>query len=398
MDLHVNSDFWHFVNTNITSDPSVLRLKYHSKDTGDLDVNLAITQIECRKKFSKKFSQTLSHDPLFLFPSVLAGEQATSDLLSTFHASLIRENTRLLDLTAGLGIDSLHFAQKAANVRSIEIDENKAAALSYNASHLNAANLEVVFGDCKEKIDRHWDYMFIDPHRRGEQGKRVFALSDCQPDVISLLPKIRLHSDTLIVKASPMLDITRMAAELPGCTQIIALGTPTECKELIAIVDCKSSQIGLYSIRAVTLSSDKENMIEFTPLQEREAQANFIIPREGWFLYEPYPSVMKAAPFSLISQKYGVGKLHANTHLYVSEDLVANFPGEAFEIWAIYPFMSKHIKRLKLDYPQINVATRNFDMAAEKLRAKLGVKDGGDMRLFAVTAGPRELMIVVKKV
>ncbi len=405
MAINITPDFWPFVEANSKADPAALRLKYHGKSLGDLDIDLAITQIECRRKFAKKLSETLKRDPRFLIPNSLSGEQATSDLLAQYHASLLEPSSTVLDMTAGLGIDTLHLAERVKAVTAIEIDQNKAQALAYNVLHLDRNNIDVVHDDCIEFLNKSqitgqrflWDYIFIDPHRRGDHGQRLFALSDCVPDVISLLPQLRRRAHWLIIKASPMLDITRMAAELPGCTQILSIGTPTECKELVAIVDLTNDEVSNFEIKAVTLTSSTKQEFEFTALEEREAVASYAIPREGWFLNEPYPSVMKAAPYSLLSQRYGVAKLHPNTHLYVSEDLVPDFPGEALEIWNIYPFMSKHIKRLHIDYPQINVATRNFDMPAETLRKKLGVRDGGEMRLFAATAGPRQLMMVVKK-
>ncbi len=397
MAINISADFWPFVEANAKADPSALRLKYHGKSLGDLDINLAITQIECRRKFAKKFADTLARDPHFLFPNTLACEQATSDLIADYHKELIEPECSLLDLTAGLGIDVFHMAQMADAAKAIELDENRAQALAYNTLHLSRKNIDVVHGNCIDHITGDWDYIFIDPARRGDHGQRLYALSDCAPDVIALLPKLRLHGKWLIVKASPMLDITRMAAELPGCEQILSIGTATECKELVALVDLSTNLVGNFSIKAVTLSATGEpSEFVFDALEEREAAATYAIPKEGWYLYEPSPAVMKAAPFTLLSQRFGVAKLHPNTHLYVSEDLVPDFPGEPYEIWNIYPFMSKHIKRLHLDYPQINVATRNFDMPAEKLRAKLGVRDGGDMRLFAVTVGSRQLMIVAK--
>lgn len=397
MGINITPEFWPFVEANAKADPAALRLKYHGKSLGDLDIDLAITQIECRKKFSKKLSQTLERDPKFLFPSMLSGEQATSDLIAAYHATLIEPGSRVLDMTAGLGIDAMHIAEKAEMVKAYDIEEAKAQALAYNVLHLDRHNIDVVHADSTVDISGDWDYVFIDPHRRGDKGQRLFALSDCCPDVTKLLPTLRQHARWLIVKASPMLDITRLATELPGCSQILAIGTPTECKELVAIVNLSQCEISNFSIKAVTLTPDNCEEFEYTALEEREAVAAYAIPREGWFLYEPSPAMMKSGPFSLISERFGVAKLHPNTHLYVSEDIVPDFPGEIFEIWNIYPFMSKHIKRLHIDYPQINVATRNFDMPAETLRKKLGVKDGGDMRLFAVTAGPRQLMIVAKR-
>lgn len=394
----MQSQFWQFIADNADADVARLRLKYHGC-TG-MDYDWAITQIECRRRFGKKLRATLAAHPRFLFPSVLSGEQATSDLLAAYHASLVGKGTKVVDLTAGLGIDASHLASRAASVVAVERDEAKAQCLRHNFSDI----LDVVNKDCRGYIEdceeNAFDVAFIDPARRAADGSRVYALADCEPDILGMLPMLRRKSRKLIVKASPMLDVTSLIRDLPGTELIISIGTPTECKELIALVDLRSEplQVDDVRIKAVTLTEDGcIGALSFTRREEARATARIALPGVGQWLFEPYPAVMKAAPYNLLSQRFGAAKLSDNTQLYVSDVPIEDFPGDAFRIEAVIPYESKYIKRFKSAYPQIQVTTRNFDVPADTLRNKLGVKDGGEMRLFAAGVGmpPQKVMMVV---
>ncbi|MCM1451468.1 MAG: hypothetical protein NC102_04375 [Clostridium sp.] len=396
----METEFWKFVRENAEADASKLRLKYHGAE-GGIDFVFAITQIECRKKFAKKLRATLAEHPDFLFPSVLAGEQATSDLLAEFHAGLVEIGERVVDLTAGLGIDAWHIARRAAKVTAVERDEERAKCLINNFG----SEIETINCDCREFLEacgeEAYGAIFIDPARRGVDGGRVFALADCEPNILEMLPELRRKGRRMIVKLSPMLDISSVLADLPHCVQIMSIGTPTECRELLAVVDFKKDPLPADEtpIVAVTLADGHEPcIISFTKAEEAEETAEIRTPKPGEYLLEPYPAVMKTAPFNLLSKRYGIGKPHPNTHIYVGDEAPEGFPGEAFKIEAVIPYESKYIKRLKGDYPRIQVAARNFDVQAEALRKKLGVKDGGDKRLFAVTGAsePRKMMIVVE--
>lgn len=395
--MEMNESFWKFVEMNLKGEPAGLRLKYHGKEMG-FDMELAITQIECRRKFGKKLAETLGENPHFLFPSVLAGEQATSDLLAAYHAQLAGADKRIIDLTAGLGIDALHLAARNT-VTAVEKDPDKAAALSLN-SH---GTIEVKNEMCEDVIaqaadsGQKFDLAFIDPARRDASGGRLFALADCQPDVCALQPAIHRIADQLIVKASPMLDITMMANSLQGLKEIIALGTPTECKELVAI--CERGYQGDYHVSAVTLAPHPIDFC-FTTDEEKAARANYSLPQPGAYIFEPYPAVMKAAPYNMLAQHYGIEKLHPNTHLYWGKEMAqAEMPGHKYRILKVLPYESRHIKRLSKEYPAMQVATRNFDLPAEALRKKLKVKDGDQVRLYAVTvADGSKAMIITEPI
>ena len=140
---------------------------------------------------------------------------------------------------------------------------------------------------------------------------------------------------------------------------------------------------------------------DFSYTLEEEQQAAMppcSVPRENDYLYEPYPAMMKAGALKLIANRYGLNIFHPNTRLYHSPSVAEGFPGEIFRIERVIDFASKPIKRLHRDYPAISITPRNFGMTADALRRKLGVRDGGDKRLFALTdlSGHRLMLITSK--
>lgn len=390
--MNLPEDFYSWISAHASEDPARLRLKY-GRDRAQ-----EILQIDCRRKYSAKLCDTLAADQEFIFPTALSGEQSTSDRLARFHAEMIPDGATVIDLTAGLGIDAMTMARLGADsVVAVERDAEVADALRHNSRNLN--NFTVITGDCNEIArhlvteGRHFDYAFIDPARRAGDGSRVFALSDCEPDVTAMLSTLRSLAGNLIVKASPMLDITDTAERLPGTVEVITLGTSTECKELDIRVDLDSETTDGYIIKAVTLGDGLESVFTFTRAEEASAIAEFGEPKAGDTVYEPYPAVMKAAPFKLLGERFGLKKAGPNTHLWFSDNEVPDFPGRALRVVEVLPYMSKHIKRYASRYPRVGVTTRNFDTGADALRAKLGVKDG-PMRLFAITTfNSRKLMI-----
>lgn len=403
----MNNEFWNFVEVHAKDDVHRLRLATKGKDPG-FDVQLAILQIEARRKFATKLKTTLADFPHFLFPSLLSGEQCTSDRLGNYHARLVPEGATVVDLTAGLGIDVLHIAQRAAHVTAVERNPELAEALRYNAAGLSVNNIEVENADCRAAIaqwiaqKKHFDVAFIDPARRDSAGNRVYAISDCEPDVAALLPEIARISDVLIIKASPMLDISASLHALADKPRrVIVLGTATECKELVFVIENKSNEICAKAeiIEAVTVFADSsESAFSFTRGQEQEAPVpdTSVAIAPGNILYEPYPAVMKAGPFKLLAQKFGCHGFVGGTNLFYSDEMLADFPGNRYRVLEALPYASRIIKRLAVRYPAAEVAVRNFKLSAEGLRAKLGVRDAASgIRIYGIknSAGERILLI-----
>lgn len=378
--MKYDNEFFEWINSHKDDDPARLRLKYGHARADE------IMQIECRRKYAAKLGDVLTRHPRFVFATALSGEQSTSWRLAEFHASMIKPGSRVADLTAGLGIDAYAMSLRA-DVTAVERDAAVAGALRHNYS--DVPSLKVVEADCrdfvKECIARGetFDTVFIDPARRDADGARVFALDGCEPDVTAMMPDLLRMAGRVIVKASPMLDITHTLGELPHAVTVVALGTPTECKELDIVCSATQSPV---IVQAVTLGSGFESDFAFRPTDEAAAVATYAVPKPGDYVYDPYPAVMKSGAMRLIGQRFDMAKLAPNSHLWTSHEAVADFPGHRFKVEEVLPYASKHIKRYASRYPRVSLTTRNFDVAAPALKRKLGVADGNDVRLFAVTA------------
>ncbi|MDE6490526.1 MAG: class I SAM-dependent methyltransferase [Muribaculaceae bacterium] len=387
-----------WIATHSHDDTARLRLRH----AGDPDMAHAIMQIECRRKTARKLHETLQNRE-FVFPTALSAEQCTSDDIACYHASLTSPDETVLDMTAGLGIDAFHIARRATSVTAIDMDRNVAEALQINAEVLGLKNLDAVWADSTQwlsQCSRRFDTIFIDPARRGERGQRLYSLSECQPDVTALLTDIRQHCRRLIVKASPMLDITRLAADLPGVSDIHVIGTRDECKELVAVVDTDAADcVAGHRIHAVTITGNTTgNTLTFTRDEEQSATAAYADPQPGYLLYEPWPAVMKSGAFRTISHRYNAALLHPNTHLYISATELPDFPGTPYRITEIHPFRSSAIKALTRRRISASVSARNFDMTADALRSRLRCSESATTRLIGTTTVSGRIMIIASAI
>lgn len=396
-----DSRFRSFIEVNADSDVASLRLKYLTGPDRTM-YDFAITQIECRQRYSKKLADTLAHFDDFLFPDILAGEQSTSDAMASFHVGLVGNTPSLCDMTAGLGIDCLHIAATGTEVTACEINPLRAEVLSYNAIELGVGQLiRVRNTDSVEALKKgvlSADTLFIDPARRDSDGRRVFGISDCTPDLIAIEPYVARHFKRMVAKLSPMLDVSAVARSLSGVTDIYVIGTTTECRELVSLsLPSGGQKDGNPTIHAVTLSPQRTMSFSFTRPDETEAQCKIATPAQGDILIIPYPAIIKAGAFRFTAEKYHLSKIAPNTHLYFTSEKsgLESVPGQKILIEDVVEWRSKNIKRLKNLIPQGWITVKNFGMTADELRGRLGIRSGGTHRIVGFTdnAGMRLLAI-----
>lgn len=350
----------------------------------------AAMQIEARRRTARKIPAFLAN-PHFRFPDPLSAEQASDERVASFHASLIRPGEKVLDMTAGLGIDAMTIARAGASVTAIELDESRAKALAENAQSLNlqAINADSILW--LQNSDEHFSTIFIDPARRDNIGRRTYGLADCEPNLLTHLSMIMAHTDRLIVKASPMLDITQLCRELPGIAEVGAVSVAGECKEVYAIVTNTPSRL---KIRAAVIAANGD-LNEFYA-EGADAQpvvyADSIEP--GRFLYEPDSAIMKLSAWAELIAKFPTLKKAAlNTHLFLSPVYYEKFPGRCVKITDLPS--SKELKRFKR--MPLNVVARNYPQRADDLAKKLGVKSGQDNFIYAFRLGEKPVLALGQK-
>lgn len=384
-----------FIRQHFTDDTDKLLL--NAKRYSPIDIPFAVDQIRARRQIKEKLP-TWFTNPDLLFPSRLSAEQCSSEITAHYKQSLVR-GTRICDLTGGLGIDSWQLSQKAEKLIYIERFPEYCRAAEHNFKTLGATNIQIIEADVREIISTLTaDTFYIDPARRSECNKRVFALSDCEPDVLQfkniLLPKAR----RIILKTSPMADISETLRQLPETTEVHILAVRNECKEVIFILENILSSSPSTRVVTINYTSDGQQQLFSFPWQKEKTSAFQAAEKMGDYLYEPNAAILKSGAFKLIATEYNISKLHLNSHLYTSEQRIGNFPGRIFKVENIHEFSGKRLKQLGKSIGQANITTRNFPLTVEAIRKSSGIAEGGELYLFATTLGnARKIIIECRK-
>ena len=360
----------------------------------DIDVSFAVEQIAARRQIREKLPSWYENGDL-IFPSRIAAEQCSSEQTATYKQQLIGETNHLCDLTGGLGIDSYFFSLKAKKVTYIERFALYCERARHNFSALNAENIDVWEGDGTELFGsaQDVDVFYLDPARRGEGNKRVFALSDCEPDLTVMLPLLLEKAPKVIAKISPMADIQMTLELLSNVTSVHIVSVRNECKELLFVME-RGTEVTEPDIVCVNYTSDlREERYVFKLSEERSISLN-TAKQLGNYLYEPNASILKAGAFKSLTTSFAIEKLHVSSHLYTSGELCKDFPGRTFVIDEIILFSSKTYKQIAKTIPQANITTRNFPLQADALRKKVGMKDGGDIFIFATTMSDEKRVLI----
>ena len=367
--MSLNDTTRQFIRENLNADVPTLALKKAPVGT---DVSLALRQIEARQLLRKKVPSWSGNEDL-LFPAHLSIEQCSSEASAQYKANLLSGET-FSDLTGGFGIDtyfiSRHFQQADYVERQAEL-----CALARN--NYDVLNAEVrVLNETAEEYLKHCDHkdcIFIDPARRDEQGRKTVSIGDCTPDVAALQDMLLKKAKKVMIKLSPMLDISKALEDLHHVSD--HQGEPCfVCVNLLT----------------------QQSELRFTMEEERNCPSR-LADGVSRYLYEPNPAVMKAGCYKLLTERFGVFKFHKNSNLYTSEQLVADFPGRIFEVEGWAPYNKKLKQALLADVEKASIAVRNFPLSVAELRKALKLADGDETYLFATTLKGEEKVVIRTK-
>jgi precorrin-6B methylase 2 len=376
-----------FIEEHLNDDVHELALKHSN---AKVDMALALRQIEARQLLRKKVP-SWSANPELLFPSHLSIEQCSSEASANYKASLMKGES-FADLTGGLGIDCYYISQNFQHSDYIEHNPELCALARHNYEVLGAKTM-VVHNDSAEVFLNQCeplDCLFIDPARRDVHGRKVVSVSDCTPNVVDLQDLMLRKAKRVMVKLSPMLDISQALKELRHVKEIHVVAVSNECKELLFIMERAFDDEPTYT--CVNLET-RQPAVTFSMEEERVAILQ-LAKELGHYLYEPNPAVMKGGCYKMLSQRYALKKLHRNSHLYTSDSLIQDFPGRIFEVdgWAIY---GKKAKDLLKDVDKASIAVRNFPMTVAEIRKSLKINDGDQTYLFATTLSDERKVIIL---
>ncbi len=391
-------------------DLALQRSKY--KHLSDDEWRWFLQQVEGRERTADKLP-TFASIPDWWYPVRLSCEQCSSELAARYKASLIsidrlsRANfkfqvSNFVDLTGGYGVDTYFLSEQFEHTDYVEQNAELCRIASHNFSlpyrkgmgvgsiTIHNCTAEVFLSSLTGEVGRGYDLIFIDPARRDSHGGKVFRLEDCTPNVVELLPTLLQHGKRLMIKLSPMLDLTQAICQLSSVNcqliwDIYVVAIKNEVKELLLLSG------GTGQITAIDLDK-KDQAFVFTKEDERDCLLmNGDALLNGGFLYEPNSAILKAGAYKLVAQRFGLQKLDVNTHLYCSEQLIEDFPGR---IWRITEQITNH----KLQITNANVLTRNYPLSPEALKKKLHLKDGGTVFIIGCRVAGKPTLFYAERV
>jgi 16S rRNA G966 N2-methylase RsmD len=357
----------------------------------DVDIKAAVVQIEGRQRVRDKLP-TWHTNQHILYPSHLPIEQCSSEKTARYKASLVR-GEEFVDLTGGMGVDCFFISQKFHHTVYVERQQELCELAEHNFAALGLQTVNIVHDDCTHYLQKmaSADVIFIDPARRNSNGKKVFALSDCDPDILQMEDILLEKGKTVLVKLSPMLDMDMLIRQLHSIIAVHVISVDNECKELLAILSRQA--VSDVEIHCIHFIHSEMQSFHFNRSEEIAAQCTFA-SAIGNYLYEPNVSLLKAGAFKLPASAYGIQKLHPNSHLYTSDCLVPQFPGRIFHVEKVGNYSKASLKNLLGGMKKANITVRNFPISATELRKKLKLKEGGDDYLFATTSMDGESLLV----
>jgi len=367
-------DIQNYINQNLNSDLNQLLLK--KSPFPNVTMQDLVQQIKGRKTAEKKFPFLVKEG--IVFPPNLNLEQASSQSTAEYKAQELKGKS-FLDLTCGFGIDAYFLSKDFDEVTLIEqnpelisIVENNWNTLNRKATFINQS-LEEFLESLRENSNR-FNVIYLDPARRDQNNKKKFLLEDLSPNLLEIEEKLISMSDRIIVKLSPLIDISYLISELKNITEIQIIAVRNEVKELLLMIDNQEKRENNkdVEVRCINLESNEPGF-SFNFNDERSAKSEFSESLN--FIYIPNNSILKAGAFDTISEKFGLKKLHPNTHFYTSEHKVENFPGRVLEIEKIE---TKDLKKGE----KYNIISKNHPLKPEEIKKKYKLNDGGDHYLI----------------
>ena len=392
--MELTTETIRFIEENARADVRSLALQ--AKKYPKVDMAMAVVQIAGRQIAEAKVPTWYRTEGL-LYPKHLSMEQCSSEATAIYKAGLVEGET-FADLTGGFGIDCSFLSRKFKKADYVE----RQAELCELAKHnfpLLGLNIDVHNEDGVEYLKRMEpvDCLFLDPARRDGHGGKTVAISDCEPDVSALEELLVEKARKVMVKLSPMLDLSLALKDLKHVCEVHIVSTDNECKELLLILQKETAltEVSIHCINSLGALNGYRIYQEYAFTQEQERTSDCPLTHEvEAYLYEPNASIMKAGAYRSLTQAYPVKKLHPSSHLYVSPHFIEDFPGRKFQVEAVSGFGKKELKTFLQGMEKANLTIRNFPSSVAELRKRLKLKEGGDDYLFATTLADESKVII----
>jgi len=365
-----------FIKIHLYDDLTKLILK--GSPISGVSIQELANQIVVKNKSEKKLPTWFSKEKIY-YPEKISIEQTSSEITANYKSKLV-SGKKLIDLTGGFGVDSFYFSKQVSEVIHCEIDNDLSTIVAHNYQQLNVKNITTISNDGIDylgKITDFFDWIYIDPSRRNDHKEKVFLLKDCLPDVPKQLDFLLTKTNQILIKVSPILDITSTIKELKFVSEIHIVAVQNEVKELLFLVNKNVAK----EIKIITINilSDKNQQFEF--YSNSQITANYEMPLS--YLYEPNAAILKSGAFHQIAAEFNLFKLHKHSHLYTSNSLI-DFPGRRFKIEQVLKYDKKILKKM-IPENKANITIRNFPKTVAQIRKETSLKDGGKSYLFFTT-------------
>ncbi|WP_291897010.1 class I SAM-dependent methyltransferase [Chryseobacterium sp.] len=363
----INKEIQNYINANLNTDLHTLLLK--KSPFPEVSMHEIVQQIKGKQVAEKKFPFLLKEG--IVFPPQLNLEQSSSEKTALYKSEILNGNT-FIDLTSGFGIDAYYLSQNFDDITLIEQNRELLEIVEHNWKVLgrDAKFINKKLEDFLDENQKHFDVIYLDPARRDQHKNKVFLLEDLSPDILEIQEKLQSVSSLVVIKLSPLIDLKYLISVLPGISRIDIIAVKNDVKEVVVFLSNENTAKMICN--CVNLES-RESVFSFIFGEEETAQSDYSEPEK--YIYIPNNTILKAGVFNLISQKFGLKKLHPNSHLYTSGERITNFPGRIFEMEIVD---SKSIKK----NGQFNIIAKNYPLKPEEIKKKYSLKDGGDHYLI----------------
>ena len=393
----------------MTSDLSTLVFKHLHDDVqqlalqrnrypqlSDADFRFLLQQIEGRQRTKDKLP-SIAQNPDWWYPVRLSCEQCSSEATARYKAALIMPfaHNVLIDLTAGYGVDTFFMSEHVSEAHYVERNEELCAIAEHNFS-LYRPHIQIHNTTAEEFLSSlplsniqyptSHTLIYLDPARRSQSGSKVFRIEDCEPNVTNLLPALRKHASHILIKFSPMLDITAALRVLGKDWDTHIVAVHNEVKEVLLTT-------GANTIHAVNICATHTDRFVFSHEDEKNAPMQ-IASDIKQYIYEPNAAIIKAGAYRLVGERYGLQKLDTNTHLYTSNTLLPDFPGR---VWEVIDAEIKDPKKQLDAQAKYSIISRNYPLSPDHLRKKYKLKDGDEYYLIAARHNAKPKLILASR-
>ncbi|MGL4851146.1 MAG: THUMP-like domain-containing protein [Phocaeicola sp.] len=393
--MQLSTETLQFIEAHANED--VRKLALQAKKQPGVEFAAAMTQIAGRQTAKTKLPTWYRTEGVY-YPPHLSMEQCSSELTAAFKAELL-QGENFADLTGGFGIDFTYLARGFKKIAYVERQEVLCQLAQHNFPLLGLPHATIHHQDGMDYLQQMEpvDCLFLDPARRDESGGKTVAISSCEPNIAEWETLLTTKAKRVLVKLSPMLDLSLALKELETVSKVYVVSVENECKELLLVLEATRKMEDEVTIHCVELKNNGQRItFSFIRHEERDAAQKLATQVES-YLYEPYTSVLKAGAYKILTQNFDVKKLHTSSHLYTSTQLVSQFPGRKFRVTAVSSFGKRELKELLQDVEKANLTVRNFPSSVAELRKRMKLKEGGNDYIFATTL-QNEQKVLIKTV